>query len=138
MQYYTACYHYLSLATILVCCRYETDVLRPILARDLMTTAYMFKSCPPHQRVINEILPCCVKMSDVAVDLGLDALPANAVCKAINMQMMALCITPADNVSRLFNCDMASMETELGGVYYLLAKTELFVSKCGIFDFFML
>ncbi|XP_067929934.1 polynucleotide 5'-hydroxyl-kinase NOL9-like [Watersipora subatra] len=70
---------------------FDSEVLPPTLSRDLATTAYMFRSSLPNQKVINDILPYSINMSEIALDLSSDSLPSHLLSDAARMQMVILC-----------------------------------------------
>ncbi|KAF6035417.1 NOL9 [Bugula neritina] len=79
--------------------KFESDVLRPILCRDLMTTSYMLKSSRPTSRIVNEITPYRVSMSNIALCFGAEPLPARLWSEAITMQVVVLCSAAPDVVA---------------------------------------
>ena len=79
--------------------RYETDVLSPVLCRDLAITADMFNSSLSSHTIINDIPPYRVRMCNIALNLGTDILAARLQPEALNMQVVILCQAGSSSVS---------------------------------------
>jgi len=63
-----------------------------------MTTSYMLKSSRPTSRIVNEITPYRVSMSNIALCFGAEPLPARLWSEAITMQVVVLCSAAPDVV----------------------------------------
>lgn len=102
------------LTDLLLIYRYD-DKLKPVVSRDLMSTAYMCKQDNKYDRhsrdsgvsrqvlyssrAVHSITPYKIDMCNVAIHMNTaDSLPLDLILKSINMQLVALCHAPQDKV----------------------------------------